>query len=182
LYRIPCSYRVSLLKQLGPRQPPLFEEITALFLEQLECALLRLIARLCEALQRLLARRMLLLGNNAPLLRLHQVLARQPTARVLRRAVIDLRLCAHRRHLLRATIHHLTITHLPASIVVALSASIAVALSATIAVALSATIAVALSAGSVIGHYILYGEILLRGSEATYYIGSLGVFPDRISS
>lgn len=95
---------------------------------------------------------MLLLGNNAPLLRLHKVLAGQPTARVLRRAVIDLRLCAHRRHLLRATIHLLTTIH------------------------------VLLLASSVVGHYILYAEILPCGPGARHYIGSLGVFPDRISS
>ena len=68
-------HRCLLLKQLEAasqaRRPPLFGEITALFLEELERALLRLVARLCEALQRLLARRMLSPGNNAPLLRLH---------------------------------------------------------------------------------------------------------------
>jgi len=49
---------------------------------------------------------MLLLGNNAPLLCLHEVLARQPTTRVLRRAVIDLGLRADRRLLGTATHLH----------------------------------------------------------------------------
>ena len=75
-----------------------------LFLKQLERPLLRLVSRLSEALQCLLARRMLPPGNNTPLLRLHQVLAGQPTARVLRRPMPYLSLCTHCR-LLRTTSH-----------------------------------------------------------------------------
>ena len=86
-------------------RPFLFGKITALFLEELECSLLCLVTRLSEALQGLLACRMLSPGNNAPLLCLHQVLARQATAGVLGRTVIHLRLGSHRRHLLCATRH-----------------------------------------------------------------------------
>ena len=41
---------------------------------------------------------MLLARNNAPLLRLHKLLARKTTARVLGRTVVDLRLCTDRGH------------------------------------------------------------------------------------
>jgi hypothetical protein len=67
-------------------------------LEQLERPLLRLVSRLRQTLQGLLARRVLLLGHDATLLGLHQVLARQATAGLLRRAVPHLRLRAHRLH------------------------------------------------------------------------------------
>ena len=42
---------------------------------------------------------MLLLADNAALLRLHQVLLRQPTGRVLGRAVENLRSAARREHI-----------------------------------------------------------------------------------
>jgi hypothetical protein len=69
-----------------------------LLLKKRELALLRLEARLHEVLKSLSARRVLLARNNAPLLRLHKVLACEATARVLGRTVIDLGLRAHRRH------------------------------------------------------------------------------------
>ena len=82
-------------KSLRPRQLT-YHFWQVLLAKKLERALLRLEARLNQALQRLLARRVLLAANNAPLLRLHEVLAREPTARVLGRAVKDLCLRANR--------------------------------------------------------------------------------------
>lgn len=61
-------------------------------MEQLERPLLRLVTRLVQARQRLLAQRVLLLGNDAALASLHQILALEATARVLGRAVPHLRL------------------------------------------------------------------------------------------
>ena len=69
-----------------------------LLLEQLERALLGLVAGLDEILQRLLAQRVLLLADNAPLARLHQILLLQATGRVLGRSVIHLRLAADCNH------------------------------------------------------------------------------------
>ena len=71
----------------------------SLLAEQSKLSLLGLEAGLVQALQGLLARRMLLAADNAPLLRLHEILARQATARVLGRAVENLRLCSDRGHL-----------------------------------------------------------------------------------
>lgn len=67
-------------------------------LKQLERALLRDISQLTQTLDRLQASRVLLLANNAALLRLHQVLLRQPTGRVLGRAVENLGRAARRDH------------------------------------------------------------------------------------
>lgn len=69
-----------------------------LLAEQLEGALLGHIAELAEALDRLLARRVLLLAHNATRLRLHQVLLRQTTGRVLGRAVENLGRAARGHH------------------------------------------------------------------------------------
>ena len=70
-------------------------ERTALarLLEELECALLRLVPRLDEELQGLLALVVLLDAHNAPLV-LHQILLGESAGRVLRRAVPDLELGA----------------------------------------------------------------------------------------
>ena len=67
-------------------------------LEELERALLGNIAQLAEAHDRLLARRVLLLAHDAPLLRLHQVLLLQTAGRVLGSSVENLRRAAHRDH------------------------------------------------------------------------------------
>ncbi len=66
-----------------------------MLLEQLERALLGDIALLLQNLDRLEARRVLLLAHNAALARLHQILLREPTGGVLGRAVEDLGLGAH---------------------------------------------------------------------------------------
>ena len=102
------------INNLRPRRRLLNQ--SCLLLKQLECALLRLEARLPQTRQGLLARRMLSTGNDAPLLGLHQILASQAAAGVLGRPMEHLRLGAHRRHLgathhLLATIHLLA-THL----------------------------------------------------------------------
>ena len=68
-------------------------------LEQLEGALLGDVARLLELSQSLLARRVLLLADNATLARLHQVLLGQATGSVLGGAVVDLSLGADSRRL-----------------------------------------------------------------------------------
>jgi hypothetical protein len=68
-------------------------------LKQLERALLRDISKLTQTLDRLQASRVLLLADNAALLRLHQVLLRKPTGRVLSRAVENLRSAARRQHI-----------------------------------------------------------------------------------
>ena len=73
--------------------------------EKLESPLLRLVPRLQQTLQGLLSSRVLLLGNDATLLGLHQILSRQATGGVLRGAVPDLRLRADGLHLLAATEH-----------------------------------------------------------------------------
>lgn len=86
-----------LLKKLDPRRRLLGTSCS--LLEQLERALLRLVARLHKVLKSALARRVLLARYDAPLLRLNEVLARQATARVLGRAMVDLGLCANRGHL-----------------------------------------------------------------------------------
>jgi len=80
-------------------------------LEQLERALLRLVPRLYQVLQRLLTQSMLLTGNDATLARLHQILLLQTTGSVLGRAMEYLRLGSYRRHLARlasalASLHH----------------------------------------------------------------------------
>ena len=72
-------------------------------LKQLEGPLLRLVAGLHEVLQRLLAERMLALGNDAALV-LHQVLLGQAAGRVASRAVPHLRLGADGGH--GTTLHH----------------------------------------------------------------------------
>ena len=64
--------------------------------EQTERTLLRLEAERKEVLDRLLAGRMLLAADDATHLRAHQILLREPAARVLRRAVEYLRLRAYR--------------------------------------------------------------------------------------
>jgi len=80
-----------------------------LLFEQLERALLGDIARLLELLDRLLARGVLLLGNDAALLGLHQVLLGQATGSVLGRAVPHLRLGANSGHL---AAHHVVLAHI----------------------------------------------------------------------
>jgi len=77
-------------------------------MKQLECATLGLVARLYQARQRLLAQRVLLLGYDAALARLHQILALEATARMLGRAVPHLRLRAHRHRGRRRLARHLT--------------------------------------------------------------------------
>ena len=75
-----------------------------LLLEELERALLGDVASLLQLSQRLLARRVLALGYNATLARLHQVLLDQATGSVLGGAVPDLSLGADRWEL-RAAVH-----------------------------------------------------------------------------
>jgi len=77
---------------------------SVLLAHQLERALLGLVSLGEELLDRLQARRVLLLAYNATLLGLHEILLGQPTGRVLRRAVVYLALGANRH--LRAT-HHI---------------------------------------------------------------------------
>lgn len=72
------------------------KRFSLLLLEQLERALLGDIALLLQELDRLEARRVLLLAHNAALARLHEILLLQPTGGVLGRAVEDLGLGAHR--------------------------------------------------------------------------------------
>jgi len=67
--------------------------------EELECALLGLVARLDEASVRLLAGRGLLTAHDLAPLVLHQILACKSTLGVLRRAVKYLRLRANRKHM-----------------------------------------------------------------------------------
>ena len=74
-----------------------------LLAHQLESALLRLVALREQLLDRLQARRMLLLANNTPLLGLHEVALGQSTGGVLRRPVPNLALGARSYH--RATRH-----------------------------------------------------------------------------
>jgi hypothetical protein len=80
-----------------------------LLFEKLKRALLGDIASLLELLERLLARRVLLLRHDAALAGLHQILLDQPTGSVLGRAVPNLRLRANRRHL--AASHVLASVH-----------------------------------------------------------------------
>ena len=68
-------------------------------LEKLERTLLRLVARLVELVDSLDPEEVLLAADDAALV-LHQILGDQATARVLGRAVVNLRLAAH-RHLRR---------------------------------------------------------------------------------
>ena len=68
-------------------------------MEELECALLRLEARLDKMLERLLARRRRLAAHNASVLVLLERRARQTAGCVVRRAVPDLRASAYARHL-----------------------------------------------------------------------------------
>ena len=68
-------------------------------MEELERALLRLVARLEEVLERLLARRRGTAAHNASVLVLLEVRARQSTLRVVRRAVPDHRTGANSGHL-----------------------------------------------------------------------------------
>lgn len=70
-----------------------------LLLKELEGALLGNIASLLELAESLEARGVLLLGNNATLLGLHQILLGQATGSVLGRTVPNLRLRANRHHL-----------------------------------------------------------------------------------
>ena len=74
---------------------------TALLLlrEELECALLGLVARLDEAAVRLLAGRGLLAAHDLATLVLDEILACKPALGVLRRAVEYLRLRANRKHM-----------------------------------------------------------------------------------
>ena len=74
-------------------------KVTALLFEELERSLLRLKSRLMQAFQGLLACRVLLTRNDAPLLGQHQVLLGKATAGVLGRSVINLRLGANCRNL-----------------------------------------------------------------------------------
>jgi hypothetical protein len=81
-----------------------------LLLKELEGALLGNIARLLELAERLEARGVLLLGHNATLLGLHEILLGQPTGSVLGRSVPDLGLGASSNHsaailLILASIH-----------------------------------------------------------------------------
>jgi hypothetical protein len=70
-----------------------------LLAEELERTLLRLETGLPQTRQSLLARRMLLTRDNAPLLRLHKILAREAATCVLRLSVVHLRLGSYRGHL-----------------------------------------------------------------------------------
>ena len=70
-----------------------------LLAEELERTLLRLETGLPQTRQSLLARRMLLTRDNAPLLRLHQILACEAATCVLRLSVVHLRLGSYRGHL-----------------------------------------------------------------------------------
>lgn len=67
-----------------------------MLLEELECSLLGDIALLLKNLDRLEARRVLLLAHNTALASLHEILLLKPTGGVLGRAVEDLGLRAHR--------------------------------------------------------------------------------------
>jgi hypothetical protein len=89
-----------------------------LLAEELERTLLRLVASLHQVLQRLLAERMLTLGDDAALV-LHQVLLHQAAGRVTSRAVPHLRLGADGR--LGAT-HH-TRLHPPLLLAAAVAAA-----------------------------------------------------------
>ena len=80
--------------------------------KKLERPLLRLEPSLNKVLERLLAKRVLLSGNDAAVLVLHEVLLLEATARVVRRAVPDLRVRADSA--LRAT-HHVVILHVAAT-------------------------------------------------------------------
>jgi hypothetical protein len=79
------------------------QKLFVLLPKQLECPLLRLEARLDQALERLLAQRVLASRDNAPLV-LHQIALLQATHRVVRRTVPHLCLAAHR--LLLGTARH----------------------------------------------------------------------------
>ena len=79
-----------------------------LLAEKLECPLLRLVPRLNKVLERLLAKSVLLLGNDATVLVLHEVLLLEATARVVRRAMPDLRV---RTDSAASTAHLLIHTH-----------------------------------------------------------------------
>lgn len=79
--------------------PSKFTWESLLLLEKLKRALLGDIASLLQLLERLLARGVLLLGHDAALAGLHQILLDQPTGSVLGRSVPNLRLRANRRHL-----------------------------------------------------------------------------------
>ena len=73
--------------------------LLVLLREELEAALLGLVARLDEASVRLLAGRGLLTAHDLAPLVLHQILACKSTLGVLRRAVKYLRLRANRKHM-----------------------------------------------------------------------------------
>jgi len=98
-----CSKAYCFLNNLSPQIAKLFATScffrSLLLLKKLEGALLGDIASLLQLLERLLARGVLLLGHDAALLGLHQVLLGQTTGSVLGRAVPDLRLGANSRHL-----------------------------------------------------------------------------------
>ena len=74
-------------------------------LEQLEASLFGLVAGLLQALQGLLACRVLLAADNAPLLGLHEVLLGEAAAGVLGGSVVDLGLGADGGHT-TGTSHH----------------------------------------------------------------------------
>ncbi len=97
----------NLISEGKPSSPALFKCSTAF--KKLEASLLGLVASLVQALQGLLARRVLLAADNAPFLRLHQVLLGEAAAGVLGSAVVDLGLGADGGHLSPAatgTSHH----------------------------------------------------------------------------
>jgi len=79
------------------------QSLFKLLLKKLERALLSDIARLTKTSKSLLARRVLLLGNNAALAGLHKIPLRQAAGRVLGRTVPNLGLCTNRN---RAATHH----------------------------------------------------------------------------
>jgi hypothetical protein len=71
----------------------------SLLLKELEGSLLRTVASLEQLVHRTDSEEVLLAADNTPLV-LHQILCNQAAARVLGRAVVNLRLAAH-RHLRR---------------------------------------------------------------------------------
>ncbi len=81
---------------------------SALLREELERTLLRLVARLDETAVRLLARSHLLTAHDLSTLVLQEILARQPTLGVLRRAVVNLRLGTRCEH---TSIHRLHVAY-----------------------------------------------------------------------
>ena len=132
----------------------------------LETSLLGLVARLDQALQGLLARRVLLAADNASLLGLHQVLLLQPTAGVLGRAVVDLGLGAHRGDLAAAG-------HVVAARATTHGRIAAVAVATVVGVAVA--VAVATVVAAVV--HSTYGPDFLPLSAKLSYIESLGTPP-----